>query len=316
MAIEIPYPEPTFDPSPLFLWLYIIVVAIGYYLWLTRASPLLSAVFSLPGDPVPASAGAAYHDTTTDPPPPQRAQQPKILNLRDFGPLGIDQTDLVRLKLTRGRNATHLPAGSPRPLVPLDDIVRNAGSFRYVPLAERWRPAIPPPATPISAATKPVDAHAPPSQSSSPPPQTSESMGLASRQAFTTYVTGMRLIDDKYAENRQWFLHNLHPELLPQQQQQLVVLPQMQQPFMGFVPQRAPSPPPPQPQVQQPVLLPLVAPPSEPAAPVRAPYPQKRRPPPSKPVAAVPKPKPAPKPQPKPEPILPPARGTIPFRMA
>lgn len=100
-----PFLEPLFDPSPLFLWVYILIVAFGYYIWYTRISPSLASLFALPGTSVPACAGAAYHTTTFDPPPPQRAQaaqQPKYLNLRDFGPLGIDQTDLARLKRTKG----------------------------------------------------------------------------------------------------------------------------------------------------------------------------------------------------------------------
>jgi len=84
------------------------------------------------------------------------------------------------------------------------------------------RPAIPSPSArpSFSAATKVPDAPAPTSQSSSAPPQTSESTGLASRQAFIKFTTGMRLIDRKYAPHRQAFPERFHPELLLAQQQQ------------------------------------------------------------------------------------------------
>lgn len=37
-----PFLEPLFDPSPLFLWVYILIVAFGYYIWYTRISPSLA----------------------------------------------------------------------------------------------------------------------------------------------------------------------------------------------------------------------------------------------------------------------------------
>lgn len=307
-----PFLEPLFDPSPLFLWVYILIVAFGYYIWYTRISPSLASLFALPGTSVPACAGAAYHTTTFDPPPPQRAQaaqQPKYLNLRDFGPLGIDQTDLARLKRTKGHNATHLRGtGSPRSL---DDIVANPGSFRYVSPEERMRPAIPPPSfVTISAATRVPDAAEPVGQSSSTPPQTSESLGLASRQNFTRFVTGMRLIDRKYEQKRAEMLALLHPELLAQQQQP-VVLPQMQQRWVPMVPQRAPAPQPGFPPPSQP-FAPTgpspAGPPSpkpQPSTPKRAPSPA---PAPPKPVSPALKPKAAPPPPPG-------ARRPIPFVM-
>lgn len=206
-------------------------------------------------------------------------------------------------------NATHLRGtGSPRSL---DDIVANPGSFRYVSPEERMRPAIPPPSfVTISAATKVPDAAEPAGQSSSTPPQTSESLGLASRQNFTRFVTGMRLIDRKYEQKRAEMLALLHPELLAQQQQP-VVLPQMQQRWVPMVPQRAPAPQPGFPPPSQP-FAPTgpspAGPPSpkpQPSTPKRAPSPA---PAPPKPVSPALKPKAAPPPPPG-------ARRPIPFVM-